>query len=187
MRKTTARSLNEDKSRRLATVFAGALVLYFVLYSPSYRFKKAYDSKPTTVIPEPLTSTSQPPTQPLNLSPSPPAFSGDSSPVDQSDHQSDHPPSFRNRQDWYFEVDPFKVFDPLGPKPENVIILTAGDGGGNNAEIPDLLENVSQNRQEYCDYQGYICVFTNITKYDIEGYHPVWGFLSFPPTPSSKR
>jgi hypothetical protein len=81
--------------------------------------------------------------------------------------------SFKHRQDWYFKADPSKVFDPAGPQPSDIIILTAGDGKGNNGEIPDLLQRVSQNRQDFCDYHGYTCVFTNITKYDLEGHHPV--------------
>ncbi|KAI9783523.1 MAG: hypothetical protein M1839_003693 [Geoglossum umbratile] len=153
--------------RRLATVFVGVLILYFVLYSPSTRLRRTYTgSEFIPSVLEPQAGTSQ------NLSSSPSESPGND-PIHQPDYQSDQR-SFRNRQDWYFDADPSKVFSPLGPKPENIILLTAGDGGGNNAEIPDLLESVSQNRQEYCDYQGYTCVFTNITKYDIEGYHAVW-------------
>jgi galactosyl transferase GMA12/MNN10 family len=147
-------------------VFFGILVLYFVLYSPSYRLKKAYHDGEFTPAP------SESPTNATEDQPSSPPQPSDGDPADRFDYKPDHH-SFRSREDWYFEVSPYKVFNPLGPKPENIIILSAGDGGGNNAEIPDLLDNVSQNRQEYCDYQGYTCIFTNITKYDIEGSHAV--------------
>ncbi|KAH0543464.1 hypothetical protein FGG08_002229 [Glutinoglossum americanum] len=145
--------------RRVATVLLAALTVYCITYVP-YPYRTGGFKSPTNANGS-LSSGS-----PWLSSPTSP------SPSDKGDHVE--PVDFTHRQSWRFDVDPFKKFNPKGPKPENIIILTATDGNGNNAEIPDLLENVGHNRQEYCDYHGYICVFTNITKYDLEDKHPVW-------------
>ncbi|KAK6544812.1 hypothetical protein TWF694_001494 [Orbilia ellipsospora] len=87
-----------------------------------------------------------------------------------------------------FAVDDDLFFDPSGPKPDQVVLLMAGDGKGHNGEISNLLQLVTQNRQEYADFHGYNFHFINITKYDLHGVHPVWAkipaildtFISYP-------
>ncbi|KAF5850820.1 hypothetical protein GGP41_010521 [Bipolaris sorokiniana] len=59
------------------------------------------------------------------------------------------------------------------PKPENVIVLTASDGGGHNSEIPNLLERVLENREEYCARHGYTSLWLNASRYDIGDFHRV--------------
>ncbi|EUC38845.1 glycosyltransferase family 34 protein [Bipolaris zeicola 26-R-13] len=60
------------------------------------------------------------------------------------------------------------------PKPKNVIILTASDGGGHNSQIPNLLERVLENREEYCNRHGYTNLWLNTSRYDIGDSHRVW-------------
>lgn len=66
---------------------------------------------------------------------------------------------------------------PEGPKPEEVIVLTASDGKGHNNGIENLMEKARENRQAFCDYHGYIQEFINISKYNIGTNHPVWAKL----------
>lgn len=68
-------------------------------------------------------------------------------------------------------------FDPAGPRPEQVVLLTASDGGGHNGGIQNIMERALENRQEYCDYQGYICHWANISRFNLNGKSPVWGKL----------
>lgn len=67
--------------------------------------------------------------------------------------------------------------DPDGPKPEEIVVLTASDGKGHNNGIENLMEKAQENRQAFCDYHGYIQEFINISKYNIGHYHPVWAKL----------
>ncbi|KAK9459498.1 galactosyl transferase GMA12/MNN10 family-domain-containing protein [Lipomyces oligophaga] len=67
--------------------------------------------------------------------------------------------------------------DTLEPKGDKIVLLTASDGRGHNAEIPHLMENVVSNRQEYCAYHGYTYEFVNITKYSKPNQHIVWSKL----------
>ncbi|ENI09901.1 glycosyltransferase family 34 protein [Bipolaris maydis ATCC 48331] len=60
------------------------------------------------------------------------------------------------------------------PKPENIIVLTASDGGGHNNAIPNLLERVLENREEYCGRHGYTNLWLNTSRYDIGDSHRVW-------------
>ena len=67
--------------------------------------------------------------------------------------------------------------DPAGPKPNEVVVLVASDGKGHNGGIPNILEEASANRKEYCELHGYQFQFLNITKYNIGSAHAVWAKL----------
>lgn len=72
-----------------------------------------------------------------------------------------------------FDVPEDIYYDPAGPRPDQVILLTASDGKGHNGGIADILGSTARNRAAYCEKQGYINQFINISKYDLEGAHPV--------------
>ncbi|KAF2102605.1 galactosyl transferase, partial [Rhizodiscina lignyota] len=60
------------------------------------------------------------------------------------------------------------------PRPEQFVVLTASDGGGHNGGIENIMENALTNRQEYCDAHGYICHWVDVSRFDMDGAHPVW-------------
>jgi hypothetical protein len=66
------------------------------------------------------------------------------------------------------------VYSPAGPKPNQIVVVTASDGNGHNGGIEDILGQTSQNRKQYCAYHGYNYHFVNISKFDLEDAHPVW-------------
>lgn len=68
-------------------------------------------------------------------------------------------------------------YDPVGPKPHEIIMLCASDGKGHNGGIPDILNVVASNRQEYADLHGYTYQFLNVSKYNIGEAQPVWAKL----------
>ena len=61
-----------------------------------------------------------------------------------------------------------------GPRPDQIILLTASDGQGNNGGIKNIIQLAEENRKAYCNHHGYIYHFINISKYDIGGSHAVW-------------
>ncbi|KAL7268588.1 hypothetical protein RUND412_008785 [Rhizina undulata] len=69
------------------------------------------------------------------------------------------------------------VYDPAGPRPDQIILLSASDGKGHNGGIPHLLEDTQVNRKEYAQLHGYTYHFLNISKYEYGGAHPVWAKL----------
>jgi len=73
-----------------------------------------------------------------------------------------------------FEVADDIFYDPAGPRPEQIVILTATDGGGHNGGIDNIVERAAANRKAYCEFQGYTYHFVNISKFDLDGAHPVW-------------
>lgn len=77
-----------------------------------------------------------------------------------------------------FDLPEEDVFDPLGPEPHQVVLLTATDGRSQEkgiGTVPNLLERVIQNRDEFCDYHGYIHHFVNLSDYDLGPNVPtVW-------------
>lgn len=77
----------------------------------------------------------------------------------------------------HFNVPSDITYDPAGPRPDQIILLCASDGGGHNGGIENLVEQTKKNRQEYADLHGYKYHFLNISKYDIGGAHPVWAKL----------
>lgn len=76
-----------------------------------------------------------------------------------------------------FDVPAGIVYDKAGPKPEQVVLLAASDGKGHNGGIPNLLEYAKENREEYARLHGYHFNFIDITRYDLNGAHPVWAKL----------
>lgn len=84
------------------------------------------------------------------------------------------PTSTLDPQTSTFTVDENTVYDSAGPKPSEIVILTATDGHGHNGGIKNILEATAENRQAYCSHHGYNYHFINITKYDLKNAHPVW-------------
>jgi hypothetical protein len=66
------------------------------------------------------------------------------------------------------------VYSPAGPKPNQIVVVTASDGNGHNGGIEDILGQTASNRKQYCEYHGYNYHFVNISKFDIPNAHPVW-------------
>jgi hypothetical protein len=73
-----------------------------------------------------------------------------------------------------FTIPKDMVHTPAGPKPHEIVIVTASDGKGHNGGIQDILGKTAQNRKEYCEYHGYNYHFVNISKFDMGDAHPVW-------------
>lgn len=64
--------------------------------------------------------------------------------------------------------------DPAGPRPDQIVILTATDGGGHNQAVQDIMDKALHNRREYCEHHGYINHFVNMSRLDIPNVSPVW-------------
>ncbi|TGZ76155.1 galactosyl transferase [Ascodesmis nigricans] len=60
------------------------------------------------------------------------------------------------------------------PKPHQIAILTASDGGGHNGGIPNIIAQAMTNRNAYARLHGYHHQFINISSYDVSGAHAVW-------------
>jgi hypothetical protein len=73
-----------------------------------------------------------------------------------------------------FTIPADMVHSPEGPKPHEIVVVTASDGKGHNGGIEDILGKTAKNRKEYCEYHGYNYHFVNISKYDMGDAHPVW-------------
>ncbi|KAF1808598.1 galactosyl transferase, partial [Eremomyces bilateralis CBS 781.70] len=69
------------------------------------------------------------------------------------------------------------TFDPSGPQPSQIALLTATDGKGHNGGIPNIVEQTAANRREYCAHHGYVYQFVNISGFDLGGAHAVWAKL----------
>ncbi|KAK9233860.1 galactosyl transferase GMA12/MNN10 family-domain-containing protein [Lipomyces kononenkoae] len=67
-----------------------------------------------------------------------------------------------------------KAGDTVEPKGQQIVLLTATDGKGNNGAIENLIAMATENREEYCAYHDYIYQFLNISKHHIDGRPPVW-------------
>lgn len=72
-----------------------------------------------------------------------------------------------------FDVPKDIVYNAAGPRPDQVILLTASDGKGHNSGIKNIMESTVENRRKFCEHHGYINHFINISKYDLQGAHPV--------------
>ncbi|KAE9988578.1 hypothetical protein EG328_009711 [Venturia inaequalis] len=73
-----------------------------------------------------------------------------------------------------FTIPKDMVHKAEGPKPHEIVMLTAADGKGHNGGIKDILGKTAQNRKEYCEHHGYNYHFVNISKFDVGDAHPVW-------------
>ena len=69
-----------------------------------------------------------------------------------------------------FDIPKDIYFDPAGPRPEQIVVLTATDGRGHNSAIKDIVQLAVQNRKEYCDAHGYINHFIDLSKYDMSAH-----------------
>ncbi|KAK9343582.1 galactosyl transferase GMA12/MNN10 family-domain-containing protein [Lipomyces starkeyi] len=94
----------------------------------------------------------------------------------QTNDQSTSQSSAQSVQPLHLTLDEMrhKAGDSLQPKGKKIVLLTATDGKGNNGAIQNLIEMVTENREEYCAYHGYAYQFINISKYHVEGRPPVW-------------
>lgn len=83
---------------------------------------------------------------------------------------------FKTQPEWNWEVPDyagnFKGYSRT-PRNQDVIFLTASDGGGHNSAIPNVLERALENREEYCARHGYINLWLNTSRYDIGDAHRV--------------
>lgn len=67
------------------------------------------------------------------------------------------------------------VHEPAGPRPDQIVLLTATDGAGHNAQVKDIVNMAMHNRREYCARHGYINHFINMSRIEMpESPHPVW-------------
>lgn len=73
-----------------------------------------------------------------------------------------------------FTIPKDMVHTPDGPKPNEIVVVTASDGKGHNGGIEDILGKTAQNRKAYCAFHGYNYHFVNIAKFDMGDAHPVW-------------
>lgn len=73
-----------------------------------------------------------------------------------------------------FTIPKDMVHKPEGPKPNEIVLVTASDGKGHNGGIEDILGKTAKNRKEYCEHHGYNYHFVNISKFDMGDAHPVW-------------
>lgn len=104
---------------------------------------------------------------------------GSSSPAFVLKLQNDvpQPGYFKNQPEWDWEVPDYSSRWKLyarKPKSKDVVLLTASDGGGHNSEIPNVLERVLQNREDYCARHGYTSMWLNTSRYDIGDSHRAW-------------
>ncbi|KAK9344525.1 galactosyl transferase GMA12/MNN10 family-domain-containing protein [Lipomyces starkeyi] len=67
-----------------------------------------------------------------------------------------------------------KAQDTLEPKGNKVVLLTATDGKGHNNEIENLLDMVTENREDYTAFHEYKYQFTNISEFNQDGRIAVW-------------
>jgi hypothetical protein len=93
------------------------------------------------------------------------------------DNATPQPGYFKFQPEWNFDVPPqAKGWKGYARTPRNrdVVVLTASDGGGHNSAIPNVLERVLADRQQYCDRHGYTNLWLNTSRYDIGEAHRTW-------------
>ncbi|KAF2877217.1 galactosyl transferase GMA12/MNN10 family-domain-containing protein [Massariosphaeria phaeospora] len=93
------------------------------------------------------------------------------------DNTTPQPGYFKFQPEWNWEVPASgKGWNGYAKPPRNsdIVVLTASDGGGHNAAIPNVLERVLEDRQKYCDRHGYRSLWLNTSRYDIGEAHRTW-------------
>jgi hypothetical protein len=90
---------------------------------------------------------------------------------DKEEAFSGEPNYFKNQKEWNWEAPLVPSTEPI--KPEEILILTASNGGGHNAAIPDLLEKVCDDRDKYAKRNGYTHLWLNTDNYYVGDVHPV--------------
>ncbi|KAF2728473.1 hypothetical protein EJ04DRAFT_516594 [Polyplosphaeria fusca] len=102
---------------------------------------------------------------------------GEVLPPVEDNNDKPQPGYFKAQPEWDFSV-PRSAKGWNGyarsPKPKDVVVLTASDGGGHNSAIPDVLERVLADRKAYCDLHGYTNLWINTSRYDIGDAHRTW-------------
>ncbi|KAF2705003.1 glycosyltransferase family 34 protein [Pleomassaria siparia CBS 279.74] len=95
----------------------------------------------------------------------------------QVDNTRPQPGYFKAQPEWNFNVPAsskgWKGYAKT-PKASDIVVLTASDGGGHNSAIPNVLDRVLKDRQEYCDKHGYTNLWLNTSRYDIGDAHRTW-------------
>ncbi|KAF2845331.1 glycosyltransferase family 34 protein [Plenodomus tracheiphilus IPT5] len=104
---------------------------------------------------------------------------GSPSPVPAAQTQNDvpQPGFFKDQPEWDWDVPEYsngwKGYART-PRPRDVVLLTASDGGGHNSAIPNVLERVLEDREAYCEKHGYTSLWLNTSRYDIGDAHRTW-------------
>ena len=92
------------------------------------------------------------------------------------DNERPQPGYFKAQPEWNFSV-PASARGWKGyaktPQNQDIVVLTASDGGGHNSAIPNLLDQVLKNRQAYANKHGYTNLWLNTSRYDIGDAHRV--------------
>ncbi|KAH9868777.1 hypothetical protein J1614_007851 [Plenodomus biglobosus] len=97
--------------------------------------------------------------------------------VSQTQNDVPQPGFFKEQPEWDWDVPEYsskwKGYARI-PKSNDIVLLTASDGGGHNSAIPNVLERVLQDREAYCERHGYTSLWLNTTRYDIGDAHRTW-------------
>ncbi|KAF5096735.1 hypothetical protein D0Z00_002687 [Geotrichum galactomycetum] len=83
-----------------------------------------------------------------------------------------------DQKNYKYDLGLFKEGEVAEPSGQKVMVLTASDGNGANSLIKNVMDMAEENRREYCDYHNYVYKFINISQFDLQGAHPVWGKLN---------
>lgn len=83
-----------------------------------------------------------------------------------------------DQKNYKYDLGLFKEGEVVEPSGQKVMVLTASDGNGANSLIKNVMDMAEENRREYCDYHNYVYKFINISQFDLQGAHPVWGKLN---------
>jgi len=159
-------------SRLILGVLTGAFLLLVVkIYSDSslghFSYSDINISPAAPKSPEKPGSPSLP--QPDEKKPKKPSTEADEKAKEEALAEARY---FKNKPEWNYEAPLEPSLEPL--KPEEILILTASNGGGHNAAIPNLLERIREERDSYAKRHNYTHLWLDTDKYDVGGAHPVW-------------
>lgn len=85
------------------------------------------------------------------------------------------PGYFKAQPEWDWGVPDYAGWKGYVRTPRNrdIVVLTASDGGGHNSAIPNILERVLDDRENYCARHGYTSLWLNTSRYDVGEAHRV--------------
>lgn len=101
---------------------------------------------------------------------------GDAISIVGSNNDKPQPGYFKDQPEWDFDIPSYtNGWGGYARKPRNrdIVILTAGDGQGHNSEVPNILDRVMQDREDYCQQHGYTHLWLNTSRYDMKDAHRV--------------
>ncbi|KAL6703701.1 hypothetical protein ACN47E_009395 [Coniothyrium glycines] len=87
------------------------------------------------------------------------------------------PGYFKAQPEWDWDVPGYASdFNGYARRPDNqnIVLLTASDGGGHNSAIPNVLARVLGDRAKYCEQHGYTNLWLNTSRYDVGDAHRTW-------------